>query len=280
MNEIVKPGRIFFAVAIMALGVQHLLCGWFRLFDGRSFPGETPFAVIPWVPPHLWLAYLTGVVLLIAGFCLIANICPRTTATWLGILFLFFVIFLEASRLIRLGARTTFFETLAICGSAWMLAETSAPEDSHKPTPALEWLIKSGPFLFAFSSVVFGVDHLLYLRFVATLVPSWIPWHLFWAYFTAFAFIAAGLSIGTRQLAAWAGTLLGTMFLLWFVLLHLPRALGLSATSGPRAPHNPNEWSSAFIALAMAGGGWIAARLALQNRTQRLQRTRGMVASS
>jgi hypothetical protein len=53
------------------------------------------------------------------------------------------------------------------------------------------WHISSGPFLFASSSIVFGVDHLLYLRFVASLVPSWISWHLFWAYLTAFAFIAA-----------------------------------------------------------------------------------------
>jgi hypothetical protein len=193
MNEIVKRGRIFFAIPIMALGVQHLLCGWFRLFDARNFLGETPFAVIPWVPAYPWLVYVTGLVLLIA------NIRLRTMATLLGILFLFFVIVLEASRLVRLGARTTFFETLSICGSALMLAETSEPENLHKPNPAVDWLIKSGPFLFAFSSIMFGVDHLLYLRFVASLVPSWISWHLFWAWLTAFAFIAAGLSIGTRQ---------------------------------------------------------------------------------
>ena len=199
MNEIVKQGRIVFAIAIMAIGVQHLLCGWFRLFDTRNFPGETPFAVIPWVPAYPWLAYLTGIVLLIAGFCLIANIRPPTRARLLGILFLFFVIVLAASRLVRLGARTTFFETSAICGSVLMLAKTSEPENLHEPNPAVDWLIKSSPFLFAFSSVVFGVDHLLYLRFVASLVPSWIPWHMFWAYLTAFAFIAAGLSIGTRQ---------------------------------------------------------------------------------
>jgi uncharacterized membrane protein YphA (DoxX/SURF4 family) len=181
MNEIVIRGRIFFAIAIVALGVQHLLCGWFRLFDGRNFLGETPFDGTPWVPAYPWLAYLTGVVLLIAGFCLIANIRPRTMATLLGILFLFFVIVLEASRLVRLGARTAFFETLAICGSALMLAEMSEPKNLHEPNPAVDWLIKSGPFLLAFSSIMFGVDHLLYLRFVASLVPSWISWHLFWA---------------------------------------------------------------------------------------------------
>jgi uncharacterized membrane protein YphA (DoxX/SURF4 family) len=201
MNEIVKRGRIFFATAIVAVGIPQLLYGRFRLFDGRNFPGETPFAVISWVPVYPWLAYLTGLVLLITGVCLIANLRPRTTATLLGILLLFFVIVivLEAPRLIGLGVRTTFFETLAICGSALILAETSEPEHLHKPNPAVDWLIKSGPFLLAFSTIGFGIDHLRYLRFVASLIPSGISWHLFWAYLAAFAFIAAGLSVATRQ---------------------------------------------------------------------------------
>jgi hypothetical protein len=199
MNEIVKRGRICFATAIVAVGIPLLLPGRFRLFNGRSFPGEIPFAVIPWVPVYPWLAYLTGLVLLIAGFCLIANPRPRTTATLLGILLLFFVIVLETSRLIGLGVRTTFFETLAIGGSALILAETAESENLHKPNPAVDWLIKSGPFLFAFSTIGFGIDHLRYLRFVASLIPPRISWHQFWAYLAAFAFIAAGLSIVTGQ---------------------------------------------------------------------------------
>ena len=191
MNEVVKRDHIFSATAIVAVGVPQLLDGRFRLFDGRSFPGETPSAVIPWVPVYPWMAYLTGLVVLIAGVCLIANLRPRTTATLLGILFLFFVIVLGASRLIGVGTRTTFFETLAICG----------PEDLHKPNPAVDWLIKSGPFLLAFSTIGFGIDYLRYLRFVASLIPSWISWHLFWCYLAAFAFIASGLSLRTRQSA-------------------------------------------------------------------------------
>jgi hypothetical protein len=111
-------------------------------------------------------------------------------------------------------------------------------------------LLKSGSYLFAASSIAFGIDHFLYLRFVARLVPGWIPWHLFWAFFTGIAFIAAGLSIGTKRAAKWAGVLLGTMFLLWFAVLHLPKALGLSAAAGRGAPLNSNEWSSAFIAVS------------------------------
>jgi len=199
MNEVVKRGRIPFATASVAIGVPQLLHGRFRLFDGRSFPGETHFAVTPWVPVYPWLAYLTGLVLVIAGVCLIANPRPRTTATLPGILFLFFVIVLGASQLIGVGTRTTFFETLAICGSALILAETSEPENLHKPNPAVDWLIKSGPFLLAVSTIGFGIDHLRYLRLVASLIPSWISWRLFWCYLAAFAFIASGLSLGSRQ---------------------------------------------------------------------------------
>ena len=262
MDTVTRQGPIVFAVAIVALGVQHIVCAWFKEFSGTIFPGETVTAIIPWVPAYAWLAYLTGLVLFAIGFCVAGQIRPRLAAVLLGILFLVFVVFLEARRLIHLGARTTFFETLAICGSALTLAGIY-PSDVHHSHPwsvILEWGIKSGRFLFAISAIVFGIDHLLYIPFVASLVPSWIPWHLFWAYFTGIALIAAGLSIGTTWAGRWAGALLGTMFLLWFIILHVPRSLGLSAASGPGAPRNPNEWSSAFIALAMCGGSWICAR--------------------
>ena len=54
--------------------------------------------------------------------------------------------------------------------------------------------------------------------------------------------------------------LLGVMFLLWVVVLHAPRVLG--------SLHNGDEWSSAFVALAMSGGSFmIAGTLPAQNST-------------
>jgi len=44
------------------------------------------------------------------------------------------------------------------------------------------------------------------------------------------------------------------MFAIWVVTLHLPRVLGLYGIPG--APHNPDEWSSLFIAVALWGGLW------------------------
>src|SRR5713226_7889837 len=54
---------------------------------------------------------------------------------------------------------------------------------------------QNGPTPVCIPLVVFGVQHFLYARFVAALVPSWIPGHLFWAYAVGIAFIATTLSI-------------------------------------------------------------------------------------
>jgi uncharacterized membrane protein len=271
MESTLKQGRYFFAIAILALGVENLVNGFFHIYDSRGFPGEIVTAVIPWVSTSPWLAYFTGLLLIVGALAMISNARPRLAAAMLGILFLIFVIALEARRLANLGGRTIFFEPLAIAGSALTLAGLLPDEsrgvspDSQRWLRSLDWLIRLGPFFFAASCIDFGIDHLVFLRYVATLVPSFIPWHLFWTYFTAFAFIAAALSIATRWMGSWAGTMLGVMFLLWFVLLHLPRAFGVSPASGPGAPKNPNEWSSAFIALAMAGGSWVMGLHCLKN---------------
>jgi hypothetical protein len=111
--------------------------------------------------------------------------------------------------------------------------------------------IKLGRVLFAVSLVVFGVQHFLYARFIATLVPSWILGHLFWAYFVGIAFVAAALSLATQIKIGLAATWLGIMFLLWVLVLHLPRVAA--------ALHNGNEWTSLFVALAMSGGAFMLA---------------------
>src|SRR6266849_2088894 len=108
-----------------------------------------------------------------------------------------------------------------------------------------------GRIFVAISLVVFGVQHFIYGGFVATLVPAFMPGRLFWAYFVGVAFFAAAIGIFTRMLARPAATMLGVMFFLFVVLLHIPRIIGNSS--------NGNEWTSGFVALAMCGGAWILA---------------------
>lgn len=256
MEKIIARGRILFAIAITALGVENLVCAHVR---------EVVLPVLPWLPPHAILGYATGIALIVPSLCIAAGIRPRSAAILLGIFLLVCVLVLlvprAAAHPFDLSLRTVVFETLSFCAAALTLAR-SLPDggDSQQAAGALDKFLKPGRYLFSISSVVFGISHFLVAPLIATLIPAWIPWRLFWAYFTGAAFVAAGLSIAAKRLDRLAATLLGTMFLLWFLLVHAPRVMGAQRI------HNPNEWSSMFIALGMCGASWIIARDFLHGR--------------
>ncbi len=115
----------------------------------------------------------------------------------------------------------------------------------------MDRIISPGRIFIAISLVVFGIQHFLYANFVATLVPAWMPGRLFWAYFTGVAFVAAAIGAVVPRMTRPAGILLGILFFLFVVTLHIPRIAAHS--------RDGNEWTSGFIALAMCGGAWILA---------------------
>jgi uncharacterized membrane protein YphA (DoxX/SURF4 family) len=262
MEKIVKQGKLLFAVAVAALGAENLICAYLsQPVFAKSAPA---IPVLPFVPAVPLLAYLVGLVLLAAGLSIAANIRPQFAAMLLGLFFLLCVLVLFVPKAVAsprdLNIRTGLFEELALGASALTLAGCLRAEErsSTGADVLLDKLLASGPYLFALSSIVFGVTHFLILRFIASLVPAWIPGGLFWAYLTGSAFIAAGISIATGVMGRWGAFWLGIMFLLWFVLLHAPRVVIHLRT--------PAEWSSAFIALGMCGGSWISAWRAVQSR--------------
>jgi uncharacterized membrane protein len=99
-----------------------------------------------------------------------------------------------------------------------------------------------------------GVQHFLFVPFVATLVPVWIPGPRFWTYFAGVALIAGGAGLILPWTARLAGSLSGLMIFLWFVMLHIPRALAAADAASRR-----NEWTAVFEALAMSGIAFVLA---------------------
>lgn len=110
---------------------------------------------------------------------------------------------------------------------------------------------KAGPYFIAATMAIFGVQHFIYLQFVAEFIPAWIPWRVFWACFTGAALIAAAVGIVLKKWDRWAATLLGSMIFLWVILLHTSR---LAAS-----PHDSGEWRGLFQALAMSGFAFVLA---------------------
>jgi hypothetical protein len=242
MISLRRSGRTLFAIGIAAFGAQYLL-------EGRYLGGLPP--VPPWAPGGSIGAYLIGIFLIVAAVSIAAQWNTRLFAALLGTLFLLSVVVLHLqhfSDVVHKGNdRTRALEPLAIAAAAFVLAGTS-PLNSVRSSAwrtALGIAGKLGRFVFAFTLIIFGWQHFQYAAYLATLVPAWLPAHLVWIYFTGAGFIAAGTSIAAKILGRLAATLLGLMFFLWVVILHAPRVFaGL---------HNADEWSSLFVALAMAG---------------------------
>jgi uncharacterized membrane protein YphA (DoxX/SURF4 family) len=86
----------------------------------------------------------------------------------------------------------------------------------------LDKLILFGPLFYAAPLAAFGTEHFTLTKGIASIVPRWIPWHLFWAYFVGACFIAAALSLVTKVQARLSASLLALTFFLFAVLMDAP----------------------------------------------------------
>lgn len=229
MEKLSQLGRVLFAIAMAGFGIQFLV----HAFLAGPAPGP------PWSPGRPLWAYLTTAVLLATSVCIAMGKNRHWAVLPLALLLLLRALVVFVPRLLANihdpGPWTSGSELLALCGVALVLAG----------------VVKLGRILFAAPLVVFGIQHFLYARFIATLVPAWIPGRLFWAYFVGAVFVAAAFSIATLKAARLSATLLGLMFFLWVLIVHLPRVAAAS--------HNGNEWTSLLVALAMSGGALLVA---------------------
>jgi uncharacterized membrane protein len=247
-----QAGALLFSLGVIALGIETWACA--ECVDRSVEPGYAIVPVLPWLPAVPWLAYALGTVWVVCGVGLVFPRLQRNAAivlgAWLIGCTLIFDVPKNLANINSILLRTRVFEPLALGSLAWLL-----------PAPFAAWrrLEQVGRVLLAVSLVVFGVDHFLALRFIATLVPRWIPGHIFWVVFFGLALIAGGLSLVFRLWSRYGAGYLGLMFGTWVLTLHLPRVLGFYGVPG--APQNPNEWSSLFIAVAFWGGLWASSKV-------------------
>ena len=112
--------RFFVGIPSIFYGVEHLL-----------HPANAPGVPLPkltpeWVPGRIFLSYFVGVILIVAGVCLLVNKKTRMAATFLGLTILLTVLWIYLPMLLQAPTDVVslnyFFDTLLFCGTILLLA--------------------------------------------------------------------------------------------------------------------------------------------------------------
>ena len=234
-------GWIAFAVSMLGLGMLGFITGDFAL-NWQPVPAG--------VPGRTALAYVTAAVFWTLGAGLLFDRFKYSFAIATAVAFLVWAILLHGPGVVRDPLNVLpwlgFTERLQVAAGALMLATTQVPG-----TPFARWGMLAGRIAFGVSLPIFGLSHWAYAQFTADMIPAFIPAHLFWAYFTGGAHLAAGIAFLTNVLVRFAAILFAVMVSGFVLLLHLPRTIG---EPGSRA-----EWTMIVIALTITAAAWCAA---------------------
>ncbi len=252
MRKLSEIGRIFFGLAMAGMG---LLTIYYRDF---------PYMLLPpnhsGIPGHLMLVYVAGTVLVLAGTCIAFKIKVKTISLLLGTLLLLIVCFyhipyefMTDSNYRHIGEWENAEKDLALAGGALVIAGCFPEKNENLITRSLNWLIPPGIIFFSLMMIIFGIYHFLFTKEASTLVPSWLPSHIFWTYLGGIALIGSGLTIILNIKRGLMAALLGTMIFIWFIILHMPRVIAAPAAE------LGDEMTSAFLALAYSGIAFVIA---------------------
>jgi uncharacterized membrane protein len=247
VDRLVSLGRFFYAIGMIAFGLEHIVFGGFVTRVVPSMPATMPGGLIVW-------RYAVAAILIASGLAILFRFYARAIALLLGLLIFLSVILLYVPLVAPTptngGLLTMMFKAVAFSGGAFAIARTFAKSNPHASGLALLWI---GRLFFGSFLVLCGILHFIYRDFVATLVPQWIGNQMFWTLFAGVSLIAGGIGINVPRLSRPAALLVGLMIFSWVFLVHIPRAMAAK-------PGDSNELTAVFEAIAMSGIAFVLTR--------------------
>jgi uncharacterized membrane protein YphA (DoxX/SURF4 family) len=251
--RIIGLGHGLFAIAAASLAILSLTYG------GQSFP-----AWIPW--RETWVDASALVVLAAStGLCFSRTALPSalTIGAYRAVLVVINVPPILAKPL-SVVSWYGFCEALTSLLGAWVLYAMLRWQSRGSEMPiASERAVRAARVLFGLTCVFYGWSHFAYADYTASMVPTWLPDGLGFAYFTGLGHIAAGIGIMIGILPRLAATLEAVMMSLFGLLVWVP---SLWAQPRPTWVGTPqNQWSELLVTLLLAASAWIVAD-SLRNR--------------
>lgn len=257
ITALIKFGRVFYGIAIVAFGIQQLLIVDFRPEILPPFPAWAhEYSIFPIITGIAFI--ITGI--LISGLFRYKAVIIKELCLWLGFYFLVLILIchlpytliFSPNKASHLGVWAEALKELAFCGGAFVMADSfSDKRTSHSKMTAIELILERimplGRIFFSTTMILYGCSHFVYTDYVKMLVPAWFGSPVFWTYFGGAALIAAGIAIVLKIWIRSVAFLLATMLFLWFIFLHVPDAIAHPYSN------NGNEVVSAFDALMFCG---------------------------
>ena len=245
-----KPMRItsvahaVFAVTLIALGIAGLI--------------KSDFAPL-WQPIPKSVSMLAYLCAFISLACGIGLLWQRAAATASRLLLAYLLLWLLLLRVpgIFLSPTVDFWwsacQVAVMAAGAWVVYLRFAADwdRQHFSFVAGDNGLRIARVLYGLALIPFGLAHFLYLKNTADLVPHWLPWHPFWAYFTGGAFIAAGVAVVLGAYARLAATLSTFEVGMFLLLVWIPIVAAGSKDAF--------QWSETAVSLALMAGAWVVA---------------------
>jgi uncharacterized membrane protein len=217
LEKILPFGRLFFAMPMGVFGTEHLV-------DTTEIAALVP----SWIPAHLFWTYLVGIGLIAAALSITLKRYSKLAAILLGSMLLLFVILMHIPNIVEThGARLFWAIALrdtAFSGGAFALAASLSKRAPSEGAPGLLTLAR---FFVGIPAMVFGVEDFLHPELAPgvpldKITPTWIPGHLFWAYFSGAVLVVCGACMVVNKKTRVAATYLGIMILLLVLFIYFP----------------------------------------------------------
>lgn len=224
--HLTRTGQLFFAVAVIGIGVEHFVFNDFMMGRAPAWPEN--------LPGKLGWAYLTGLFFILTGLAIIGKKRARQAAILAGIL-IFLWAFLRNIPVIasstflsgdwtRAGKALTFFGGSLAVATTFPKIGKNSKNFVGKIANSDKKFITIGRICLGIFLIMTGIQHFLFTEFVASLIPAWFPGNaVFWTYFAGIALIAGGVGLFITKSAWIAALLSGLMVFSWFWIVHLPR---------------------------------------------------------
>ena len=239
-------GHVLFAIAMIVVGAVGLISGDFTaVWQGapQSLPG------------HQLLAYACAIVSLAGGVGLLFQRTATFSARVLFVSLLLWLLLFKFPFILRAplveGSYQTNGETATIVAGAWVLYAWFATEWEKRRLALVtgDNGVRIARVLYALAMIAFGLSHFFYVQLTAPLVPSWLPAHTEFAYFTGGAYLAAGIAILIGVFARLAAALSTLQMGLFTLLIWVPMVV-----SGQISAFQSGEF---IVSCVLTAAGWV-----------------------